>query len=244
MGQNENPYSLEVRVIKNEQAIKLLQQQQAQLYLKMENLLVKYGEIKGQLDTVVHQLQTLQNQINQLMLKQSSQQQIALPKPPTEPAKPSVPEAEQPKPPVQKDVSTQSQAEQGKPKVQLKEDEVAFKGALDLFKKKKYDAAIDAFKAFKNKYKQSKWIDDAVFYLAECYFNKGQYDRAIINYDYLVNTYPKSDKVAAATLKEGIAFIRMGDKVDGNYLLQKVIKQFPNTPEAKEAKKILKKGGK
>ncbi|AEA33952.1 tol-pal system protein YbgF [Hippea maritima] len=241
LGQGENPYSIEVKVIKNEQAIKLLQQQQAQLYLKMENLLVKYGEIKGQLDSVLHQLQTIQDEINKLLLKENSQTTEI---PPAQPQKPEAAAKTGQTSAISQSQSTQVKTTTTPPKMQprVAEDEAAFDKALALFKKKDYGSAIEAFKAFKKDFKDSKLMPDAVFYLAESYFAKGEYDRAIINYDYLINTYPKSSKIAKATLKEGLAFIKMGDKVDGNYLLQKVIKQFPNSLEAKEAKKILKKG--
>ncbi len=246
----ENPYALETKVIQNQQQLKLLQQQQAQLYLKIEDLLVKYGEIKGELDDIRHRLDAIQNQINEILLRNAS---VPPPVPPSNPnSKPPV-VAKQPNVKIGNQTApnkavtetspTQITTTQPKkPKPPVPEDEVAFDKALDLFKAKKYDDAILAFKEFKNKYKTSKFIPDSIFYLAESYYAKGEYDKAIINYDYLVNTYQKSDKVPMATYKEGLAFIKMGDKIDGNYLLQKVLKQYPKSEAAKLARKYLKKG--
>ncbi len=248
----ENPYALETKVIQNQQQLKLLQQQQAQLYLKIDDLLVKYGEIKGELDDIRHRLDAIQNQINEILLRNAS---VPQPMPPNTPgSKPLLP-AKQPTiqagnqavsnkntvqtPQTQTQVTT---TQPTKPKPPIPEDKVAFDKALNLFKAKKYDDAILAFKEFKNKYKTSKFIPDAIFYLAESYYAKGEYDKAIINYDYLVNTYQKSDKVPMATYKEGLAFIKMGDKIDGNYLLQKVLRQYPNSEAAKLARKYLRKG--
>jgi len=256
----ENPYALETKVIQNQQQLKLLQQQQAQLYLKIESLLVKYGEIKGELDDIRHRLDSIQNQINQILLRGASvpvhpKTNPATEIPPRQPVNPT-PSFTQtgnntqtktasaiPAPPRHVAPVNPPQPTVTKPKKpEIPVDKVEFDRALKLYKEGKYDRAIAAFKEFKNKYKNSKYVPDAIFYLAESYYNKGEYDKAIINYDYLVNSYQKSDKVPMATYKEGLSFIKMGDKIDGNYLLQKVMKQYPGSKAAQLAKQYLKKG--
>ncbi len=249
----ENPYALETKVIQNQQQIKILQQQEAQLYLKIDNLLVKYGEIKGELDDIQHRLDSIQNQINQLLLRNTTvnsslpASQAVAPKSPNK--NPSPKNGTQPILPNNSKINTTGNSLGNNSKAvvsknqsaSVSEDQKAFDGALKLFKSKKYDEAIPAFKKFKDDFKDSKLIPDAIFYIAESYYEKGQYDKAIINYDYLVNTYQKCDKVPMATFEEGLAFIKMGDEIDGNYLLQKVIKQYPNSQAAKLAKEYLKK---
>ncbi len=248
----ENPYAIETKVIQNQQQLKLLQQQQAQLYLKLEDLLVKYGEIKGELNDIRHRLDAIQSQINEILLRNtavSKRQQPVQPKAPGQITSETIPSPPQNKPqltmkpakPAQPSVAAKNiPAPKPPPKPVIPEDKRNFDKALELYKNKKYDSAIAAFKSFKEKYKRSKLVPDAIFYLAESYFAKGQYDKAIINYDYLVNTYPKSSKVPDATLKEGLAFIKMGDKIDGEYLLRKVINQYPDTKAAEIARKYLK----
>ncbi len=256
----ENPYALETKVIQNQQQLKLLQQQQAQLYLKIEDLLVKYGEIKGELNDIRHRLDSIQNQINQILLRNTSvptplsktnaaananpgqvaNQNPALSTPPATKNK-AIPNI--PAPQKQVAITKPPQTTTAKPrKPAVPVDKLEFDKAYKLFKEGKYDRAIAAFKEFKRKFKYSKYVPDAIFYIAESYYNKGEYDKAIINYDYLVNSYQKSDKVPMATYKEGLSFIKMGDKIDGNYLLQKVIKQYPGTKAAQLAKQYLKKG--
>ncbi len=247
----ENPYALETKVIQNQQQLKLLQQQQAQLYLKIDSLLVKYGEIKGELDDIRHRLDAIQNQINEILLRNTS---IPQPIAPNNPRSKAALVEKQPnsqvgnqtiskkivKPThIQNQITT---AQPKKPKPSVPKDEISFDKALSLFKSKRYNDAILAFKEFKNRYKTSRFIPDSIFYIAESYYAKGEYDKAIINYDYLVNTYQTSNKVPMATYKEGLAFIKMGDRIDGNYLLQKVLKQYPNSEAAKLARKYLKKG--
>ncbi len=62
----ENPYAIETKVIKNEQAIQTLRQQQANLYLKMEDLLVKYGELLGKIQDLTHRLDAVEARLNSL----------------------------------------------------------------------------------------------------------------------------------------------------------------------------------
>jgi len=62
----ENPYAIETKVIKNEQAIQTLRQQQANLYLKMEDLLVKYGELLGKIQDLTHRLDSIEARLNSL----------------------------------------------------------------------------------------------------------------------------------------------------------------------------------
>jgi peptidoglycan hydrolase CwlO-like protein len=57
----ENPYSSQLEQIsKNTQDIKTLQSNQASLYLKIEDLLVKYGELKGRIDDLARKIESIQ----------------------------------------------------------------------------------------------------------------------------------------------------------------------------------------
>ncbi len=123
----------------------------------------------------------------------------------------------------------------------LETDKKAFIYAKKLYDEKHYNRAIQAFETFKRQYGNSKYMPDAIFYSAQSHFAKKEYDKAIIGYDYLVNTYPKSSKVPAALLNEGISFIKLGDNIDGKYLLQKTVREYPTSKEASIAKQYLKK---
>ncbi len=232
----ENPYALDTKVIKNEQSIELLKQQQADLYLKMENLLVKYGELKGRLEELENRLR-----VNHSVSVTS-----------TNNANPS--ENQNSSGLTGNNVKDNGTAVKDTKKIidnspntvshnatlsQTMSDKDAYKKAKALYDNKSYDQAIVAFKGFKKKYKHSQYVPNAIFFIAQSYFKKGSYDQAIINYDYLINTYPKSSKIADALVKEGISFVKLGDKIDGKYMLKKVIEQYPGSSQAKLAKEYL-----
>jgi TolA-binding protein len=62
-----------------------------------------------------------------------------------------------------------------------------------------------------------------------------------MGYDEVINNYPKSPKIPDAYYKEGLSFIKLGDDIDGRFLLKKLIKLYPDSIQAKEAQKILEK---
>ncbi len=236
----ENPYALDTKVYKNEEAISTLQKQQADLYLKIDNLLVKYGEIKGRLEDIANSMNRLQDSINRIsgsnitvsgssgtQTKANNGQNIQGGSIETHRKSSS-------------QLASSAKTQQKYNSEQMAGDEAAYLSAKKIFDNGNYSRAIKSFSEFKNKYSKSKYIPNAIFYIAQSYYNNKIFDKAIINYDYLINTYPKSNKVIDATLKEGISFIKIGDGTDGKYLLSKVVEQYPKSRQAKIARKYLK----
>ncbi|MBW2625665.1 MAG: tetratricopeptide repeat protein, partial [Deltaproteobacteria bacterium] len=62
---------------------------------------------------------------------------------------------------------------------------------------------------------------------------------AIGAYEKTIKDYPKSDKVSSALLKQGMAFLELGDKTGGKILLKKVVKGYPQSNQAKIARSKL-----
>lgn len=52
----------------------------------------------------------------------------------------------------------------------------------------------------------------------------------------MITEYPRGNKVPNALLKQGLAFLELGDKNSGRLLLEKVIREHPNTSPARIAK--------
>jgi TolA-binding protein len=55
----------------------------------------------------------------------------------------------------------------------------------------------------------------------------------------VISQYPKSDKIAPATLKQGMAFEKLGDAESARYLYSKVVKDFPKSEQARMAEHRL-----
>jgi len=117
--------------------------------------------------------------------------------------------------------------------------ESAYASAYGLFKEGKFDKAREAFQNFLKQYPDTEYSDNAQFWIAECYYFEKKYENAILEYEKVAKNYPEGDKVPHALLKQGIAFLNLGDKASAKLILQRVIKDYPNTNQARRAKAHL-----
>ncbi|MEO0107171.1 MAG: outer membrane protein assembly factor BamD [candidate division WOR-3 bacterium] len=78
------------------------------------------------------------------------------------------------------------------------EDE--FERAMEFFKNKKYDIAIQAFERIIFYHAGSEYVDDAQFYLGRTYFEKKDYNQAIVEFDYLIKNFANSPYLEEAYL--------------------------------------------
>ena len=111
--------------------------------------------------------------------------------------------------------------------------------AKQTFDKKDYDAALQGFQTFLKKYPRSKLANNAVFWIGEVYFAEKWYEKAILQYEDVIKKYPKGNKVPAAYLKQGIAFSKIGETANARLILKELIQKFPDTNEAKIARKEI-----
>ena len=112
----------------------------------------------------------------------------------------------------------------------------AAKQALD---KGDFETARQGFQNYLKKYPASKTANNAQFWLGEVYYREKWYEKAILEYQQVIEKYPKGSKVPAAMLKQGLSFYNIGDKANGRLILQELVKKFPGTNEAKIAGKKL-----
>ncbi|MDO9586081.1 MAG: tol-pal system protein YbgF, partial [Syntrophales bacterium] len=117
--------------------------------------------------------------------------------------------------------------------------ESAYASAYELFKDGKFEKARDAFHNFLKQYPDTEYSDNAQFWIAECYYFEKKYENAILEYEKVAKNYPEGDKVPYALLKQGFSFLNLGDKASAKLILQRVIKDYPNTNQARTAKAKL-----
>ncbi|HVO67920.1 MAG TPA: tol-pal system protein YbgF [Syntrophales bacterium] len=114
-----------------------------------------------------------------------------------------------------------------------------YASAYETFKEGKYDKARTEFKNFLIQYPNTEYSDHAQFWIGECYYFEKKYEEAILEYDKVAKSYPKGEKVPSALLKEGFAFLMLGDKTSARAILQQVIKDYPNTSQERMARAKL-----
>ena len=101
-----------------------------------------------------------------------------------------------------------------------------------------YDKAIQQFRTFQRKNSTSEMADDAQYWIGESYFTRRDYNRAILEFNDVLK-YRKGDKVPQALLRQAEAFVEIGDKTDARLILQKLLNDYPNSLQAKDARERL-----
>jgi TolA-binding protein len=76
--------------------------------------------------------------------------------------------------------------------------------------------------------------------VGEAHMGLKQYEQAILAFQRVIKKYPKGNKVPNAILRQALAFYEINDKTSSKLLLKKLIRQFPNSSEAKIARGKLK----
>jgi tol-pal system protein YbgF len=119
--------------------------------------------------------------------------------------------------------------------------DVLYNNALRDYNGGKNDLATQEFGDYVKYYPDTDLAGNADFYLAEIEFKAGDYQKAITNYDLVVQNFPSGNKAAAAQLKKGFALLELGKKDDGEQELKRVIQRYPRTNEAVQARDRLRK---
>lgn len=123
----------------------------------------------------------------------------------------------------------------GEVKTELSEDEI-YRMAKQAFDQGDSDAARKKFQELIEKFPKSERADNAQFWIGEIYYREKWYEKAILEYQKVIESYPMGNKVPASLLKQGLAFLNLGDKNNSRLILEELIKKHPKSNEAKIAK--------
>ena len=118
--------------------------------------------------------------------------------------------------------------------------EALYHQAKDAFDQGNLEAARVQFQKFLERYPKSNNADNAQFWIAEVYYREKWYEKSVLEYQKVIENYPNGNKLQAALLKQGFAFINMGDKANARIILNELVKKYPDAPEADAAKARLK----
>lgn len=102
------------------------------------------------------------------------------------------------------------------------------------------ETARELFQALLKQYPKSKNADNAQFWIAEIFYREQWFEKAILEYNKVIENYPKGNKAPDAMLKQGLAFYKLGDKANARVMLKECIKKYPQAPASRIARKKLK----
>ncbi|HJT22156.1 MAG TPA: tol-pal system protein YbgF [Nitrospira sp.] len=110
---------------------------------------------------------------------------------------------------------------------------------MEEFKHRDYEAALAGFRLFLELHGQTALAANAQYWVGECQYRMGRYRDALKSFYSVISYYPLSPKLAASTLKIGQTYTRLKDPEKARMMYERVVDQFPDSPEAELARKAL-----
>ncbi len=120
------------------------------------------------------------------------------------------------------------------------EARMIYESAYINYVKGSYNEAISGFKSYLKVASDSPLSDNALYWIGECYYSMGKRQDAVDTFNELLTKYPQSNKRSTALYKIGIIYEEAKDLKTARTYYERVIKEFPNAPEAALAKERLK----
>lgn len=111
---------------------------------------------------------------------------------------------------------------------------------MEEFQRGDCEAAEAGFRMFLEIHQDSLLAPYVDYWRGECAFRQGRYQEAVEAFDRTVSRFPLSPKLAAAAfMKKGLAYAKLGKMNRSRNVLELVVAQFPNTEQAVFARKAL-----
>jgi tol-pal system protein YbgF len=110
---------------------------------------------------------------------------------------------------------------------------------MEEYKHGDYKAALAGFRLFLELHRHSPLAANAQYWIGDCQYHLGHYKEALDSF-YNVRAYnPVSPKLAASAFKIGQTYSMLGDHHRARLMFDRVLDQYPNSPEAKLARKAM-----
>jgi tol-pal system protein YbgF len=118
-----------------------------------------------------------------------------------------------------------------------------YRSAYEDYMRGNYDLAADGFGEYMRRWPNTELTDNALYWIGECYDAQEKPEEALTTFTKVLEDFPTSDKAAAAQLKKGLIYLKMGDQGQGVVNLQYVVYEHPGTREADLAREQLRSLG-
>lgn len=119
------------------------------------------------------------------------------------------------------------------------EGEQLYQVAYQDLMEENYQLALINFRAFLERYPQTRLSDNAQYWIGEVYYGQHQFQAAIEEFRRVIEEYPNGDKVPAAYYKIALCFQNQRDVATARRYLEFVLRQYPNSREARLAEATL-----
>ncbi len=120
-------------------------------------------------------------------------------------------------------------------------EQKAYQTAFNELRALRYAKAEKSFKNFLQQYPESNYAQLAQYWLAESSYAQRNFKQSITYYSDLLSKYKNSSKIVEANLKIAYCYYELADYKMTKIKLKNLIKNYPNSTEAGQAKRLLKK---
>ncbi|HIP53120.1 MAG TPA: tol-pal system protein YbgF [Chromatiales bacterium] len=233
----------------------LRNQSLSDIMLQLQRLQQEVQQLRGELEIQAHAIESIKKRQRDLYLdidnRLSQMKAPAAEAGASDTTPPPVPAAAAKTPPaaVAKSPATAEKAASTKPSGGTQPpaaekggeggEESAYQQAFNLLRQGRYGEAINAFKAFRKRYPSGSFADNAQYWLAEAHYVNQDFKAALEAFSKVVDEYGASPKVPGAMLKIGYVHQELGQKGKAQEIFKRLLKEYPDSSEARLAKKRL-----
>ncbi len=112
--------------------------------------------------------------------------------------------------------------------------------AFNYLKHGRYKKSLKAFRQFLQKYPNGRYADNAQYWLAESNYVSRFFDKAIVEFNKVIDLFPASPKVADARLKLGYCYYEKGQWNKAKQTFIQVARDYQGSSVARLAERRLK----
>jgi tol-pal system protein YbgF len=115
-----------------------------------------------------------------------------------------------------------------------------YRQAKKNYDNKEYELAAKGFALYVERFPKGSLVEDSIYLWGNCFYAEGDFESAARKYATLLDRYPKSDLTPASRMRYALSLLKLKTHLDeARRYLESIPEDFPNSPEAKRAAKLL-----
>ena len=111
-----------------------------------------------------------------------------------------------------------------------------YRSAMEAYNRESYQEAATRFRDFVSRFPAHHFSDNAQYWIGECHYSLGQYERSIDEFCAILQQHENEDKAPDALLKIGLAYLKLDAPERARPYLLQLIEKYPSTEAAGKAR--------
>ena len=111
-----------------------------------------------------------------------------------------------------------------------------YQEGIDLYRQGLFPDARARFEKFLATKPEESYVDNALYWIGECFYGEGLYHEAAGYFHRIVKEYPNANKVPDALLKVSLTYQKLGKDDSAREMLRYLMEAFPGTEAARIGK--------